>query len=100
MPVAGIEIGSLGVRKSGAKVLGLLMHVQDELRSVDSFWETGIVFNKRSSLELFAGAPTFQEQRSQIRASRVNGRCESSAADVNNVERVHRHNLRHRASRW
>ena len=90
MPVAGIEIGSLGVRKSGAKFLGLFMHVQDELRSVDSFGETGIVFNERSSRELSAGVTTFQHQRAQIRASGVNCRCQSSAAASNNDHSFHR----------
>jgi len=60
MPVAGIEIGRLGVRKSGAKFLGLFVHVQDELRPFDSLWKTGIIFNERSGRELSARVATFQ----------------------------------------
>src|SRR4029434_9787060 len=84
MPVAGIEIGHLGVRESRTKLLGLCVHVQDELGPIDSFWETRIVFNERSSRELSAGLATFQYQWAQIRAGRVNCRRQSSAAASNN----------------
>jgi hypothetical protein len=67
-----------------------VVHVQDELRSVDSVRETGIVLNERCSRELSARMATFQHQRAQVRSGCVNGSRQPRAAASNNDQSFHR----------
>ncbi len=87
--VARLEVGDFGVGKSGAEVLRLFMHVQNELRSVDPFRKSGKIFHQRSGGKLAAGLAAFQNERIQIRASGINGSRQSGAATANDDHLFH-----------
>src|SRR5438874_2197925 len=72
------------------KFLGLPMHVEDELRPVDSIREAGIIFHQCGSRELPTWLPTLQDQRIQVRARRVDSRRQSGATASSNDHLLHR----------
>src|ERR1043166_2424894 len=47
MLVARFQVGHFRVRKTGPKFLGLPVHVQNQLRPIDSVGKTGITFHQR-----------------------------------------------------
>src|SRR5216110_3142338 len=83
MLVARIEIGHFRVGKPGAKFLGLSVHVQNQLRPLDSVGKPWIIFYKRRRRELPTGLPAFQYQRTEVRPRSVNRGSQPSATAAN-----------------
>ena len=65
------------------------MHVENELWSINSLGETGIIFHQRRGRELPAGLSPFQHQWAKISSSSVNRRRQSGAAAANNDHFLH-----------
>src|ERR1700676_659204 len=80
------EIGAGKVRHAvfGAKALGLLAHVLDQLRSHDSFGESGKILDQCGEGKLAARFVAFNYQRRQIGARRVKRGSVASAAGSDN----------------
>ena len=74
MVIRQIEIGRLRVGKARAEILGLFVHVQDQLRPVDPFRKAGKIFHHRRRRELAARLATLEYERTQIRARGINRR--------------------------
>jgi hypothetical protein len=90
MLVARIEIGHFRVRKPGAKFLGLPVHVQNQLRSIDSVGKPGIIFYKSRRRELPTGLTPFQHQWAEVCPCRVNSGSQPGATAPNNDHLLHR----------
>ena len=90
MLVARIEIGYFRVGKPGAKFLGLSVHVQNQLRSIDSVGKSGIIFYKRRRRELPTRLPAFQHQWAKVRPGSINRGSQPGATAPNNDYLLHR----------
>ena len=73
----------------GPEVLGLLLHVLDQIRAVDPFGKTGEVLHQGRERELSSGFVSADDQRHQIGPGRVDGRGVSGTAGSND------HNISH-----
>ena len=87
--VRWIEIGHLGVGKARAEFLGLLVHVHDQLRPVDSFGKAGKIFHQRGRGKLTARLAAFEHQRTQVRARGINRRGQPGATAPDNDHFLH-----------
>lgn len=74
--VHGIKVGHPQLR---AKADRLLLHVLDQLRSLDTLGPAGKVFNQRRNGELSAGFVALEHEGLQVRAGGVDGGGESGA---------------------
>ena len=70
--VAGLEIGHFSIGKPGAKFFRLSVHVQNQLRSIDSIRKARIIFDERRRGKLPAGLSAFEHQRAEIGSRSVN----------------------------
>jgi len=78
----------------GAEADGLLLHVFDELRTLDSFGPTRKVLDQRGDGELTAGLMSFEDEGLQVGAGSVDGSGQagaSGAEDDSVACRVFRH---------
>ena len=83
MIVTRFEIGDLRVGKTGAEVLGLFVHIENELRAIDSVGKPGKIFHQRGGGKLAARLATFQNERIQVRASGINSGSQPGTAAPN-----------------
>ena len=60
--------------KLGSEAGSLLLHVFDELRTLDALGPAGEVFDQGGDGELAAGLVAFKNERLEVGACRVNGR--------------------------
>ena len=88
-PLRKIDFDDRAVQIFGAEMLGLLLHVLDEIGAVDAFGKAGKVLDERGNRELAAGLMPADNQRLQIRTRRIDGRSVSGAAGAND------HNVSH-----
>jgi hypothetical protein len=72
MTVPWLEVCYLGVGKPRPEFLGLLVHIQNQLRTVDPFRKTGKIFHQRRRGKLAAWLASFEHERTQIRARGIN----------------------------
>ena len=90
MLVARIEIGHFRVGKPGAKFFGLSVHVQNQLRPIDSVGKPGIIFYQCRRRELPTRLPAFQHQRAEVRSRSINRSSQPCATAPNNDHFLHR----------
>lgn len=57
----------------GTEADGLLLHVLDEVGTLDAFGPAGKVFNQRGDGELAAGLVAFEDEWLEVRAGSVDG---------------------------
>ena len=89
MFVAHVEISDLSIRKARAEILGLLVHIQDQLRTVDSFWKAWEIFDESRGRQLAARLAPFQNERAQVRSCGINRGSQSGATAPNNDYSFH-----------
>ncbi len=74
--IDGVEVGH---GELGTEAGGLLLHVLDELRTLNAFWPAGKVFDEGGDGELTAGLVTFEDEGFEIGTAGVDGGGESGA---------------------
>src|SRR5215470_12757900 len=79
-PLAQVSACDVSKLIFGAKTLCLLAHVFDQLRSLNTFGETGKIFDQRGDRKLATGLVAFDDERLQIGACAVKSGCMSRAA--------------------
>ena len=89
MIVPRFEIRHFRVRKACAKVFCLFVHVQDELRTINSIGKARVIFDQGGRGKLAAGLSPFEHERIQIRTRSVNRRRQSGAAAPDNDHFLH-----------
>ena len=82
--LAEIDGGEMGHAEFGAKADGLLLHVLDELGTLDALGPAGKVFDQRGDGELAAGLVAFENEGLEVGARCVNGGGETCAARAEN----------------
>ncbi len=89
-----IDGGEMGHAQLGAEADRLLLHVLDEVGTLDAFGPAGKVLDQRRDGELTAGLVAFEDERLQVGACSVDGSGKSGApgAEDNSVaRRIFRH---------
>src|SRR5260370_38903724 len=84
----------MGHGKFGAEADRLLLHVLDEVGTLDALGPARKVFDQRGDGELIAGLVAFEYQRLEVGACSVDGSGKSGAAgaeDYSVARRVFRH---------
>ena len=84
----GVEDGAVEVL--GAEVLGLLLHVLDEVGAIDAFGEAGEVFDECSEGKLAAGFVAADDEGFEIGAGGVDGGGIAGATGPYNNDVSHR----------
>src|SRR5437763_9138136 len=69
---SSLEICHLGVSKARPELLRLLVHVDDELGSVDPLGETGEIFDQRGRGKLSARLAALEHERIQVSSGSIN----------------------------
>ncbi len=72
--------GEMGHAELGAEAGGLLLHVLDELGTLDALGPAGEVFDEGGDGELAAGLVAFEDERLEVGACSVDGGGEACAA--------------------
>src|SRR5258708_36390221 len=89
-----VDGAEMGHAQLGAEAYRLLLHVLDEVGTLDALGPAGKVFDQRGDGELPAGLVAFEDQRLEIGACSVDGSGKSGAAgaeDDSVARRVFRH---------
>src|ERR1700733_14537158 len=84
----------VGHAELGAEADGLLLHVLDEVGTLDALGPAGKVFDQRGDRELPAGFVAFEDERLEVGACSVDGGGKSGAPgaeDDSVARRVFRH---------
>ena len=89
-PLPSFEIGHFRIGKARAEFLRLLVHVHDQLRTVDAFREAGEIFDQRGRGKLTARLAAFEHEWIQVRAGGINRRRQSRATAADNDHFFHR----------
>src|SRR5438034_629849 len=87
--VPGLKIRHFGVRKARAELFCLFVHVQDELRPVNSVRKARVIFNERRRGELTTRLPAFEHEWTKVGARGVNRRRQPGAAAAHNDYFLH-----------
>ena len=87
--VLHVELFDLRIGKTRAELFRLLMHVENQLRTVDAIGESGIILNQRGGGELASWLRTLQHQRTQVPPRRVDGSRQTGAAASHNNHLLH-----------
>jgi hypothetical protein len=74
--IDGVEVSHFEL---GPEADGLLLHVLDELGTLDAFRPAGEVFNQRGDGELAAGLVAFEDERLEVGAGGVDGGGQAGA---------------------
>ena len=83
------QIRRFGVGKTGAEFFRLLVHVQNQLRTVDPFGKAGKILNHRRGRKLAARLPPFEHERAQVCAGGVNRRRRTGTTTPDNDHLLH-----------
>jgi hypothetical protein len=75
-----VDGGEVGHAELGAEAGGLLLHVLDELGTLDAFGPAGKVFDEGGDGELAAGLVAFEDEGLEVGAGGVDGGGEACAA--------------------
>ncbi len=78
------------VLKARAEFFRLLMHAQDQIRTLHPLGEAGKIFHGGGGGELAAGLAAFQNKRGEAGAGRVDGRGETGATRPDDNHVFHR----------
>ena len=89
MTLEGFKISHLGIRKAGPEFLGLRMHVQDQLRTIDPVRKAWEIFDHRGGGKLTARLAAFEHKWTEVRAGGINRRRQSRATAANNDDLLH-----------
>ena len=84
-----LKICRLGIGKTRAKLLRLLMHVHHQLRPIDSIGKSGEIFDQRRGGKLAARLPTLEHERFQIGSRGIDCRGQSRASAPDNDHLLH-----------
>ncbi len=75
-----VDGGEVGHAQFGAEADGLLLHVLDEVGTLDALGPAGKVFYQRGDGELAAGLVAFEDERLEVGAGSVDGSGKSGAS--------------------
>ena len=74
----------MSVHVFGAKACRLLLHVLDQLRTLNAIRKTRKVLHQRRHAELSTGLMTFDHERLQVGAGGIDSRRQSGASGAQN----------------
>jgi hypothetical protein len=81
---AEVDGGEVGHAELGTEAGGLLLHVLDELGTLDAVGPAGKVFDEGGDGELAAGLVAFEDEGLEVGAGGVDGGSEACAAGAEN----------------